>query len=48
VLSVAEFDRMNNQIAMLERQLAGDHAKQQGDFVTDDEVTEAFKRAGVQ
>lgn len=47
VLSVAEFDRMQNQIAMLERQLAGDAAKQADDWLSDDEVTQAFTKAGV-
>jgi prevent-host-death family protein len=48
VLSVDEYDRMRGQIAKLERQLAGDHAKQVGNWMTDQEVTEAFTLAGVQ
>ena len=47
VLSVDEFDRMQNQIAMSERQLAGDRAVEANDWMTDDEVTEAFTKAGV-
>lgn len=47
VLSVDEFDRMQNQIAMSERQAAGDLAKEAGEWLTDDEVTAAFIKAGV-
>lgn len=47
MLSVDDYDRMRHQIAMYERQFAGDLAKEVGEWLTDDEVTGAFTKAGV-
>ena len=47
VLSVAEFDRMRSQIATYERQFIGDRAVQADEWLTDDDVTAAFNKAGV-
>lgn len=47
MLSVEDYDRMRHQIAMYERQFAGDLANEVGEWLTDDEVTASFTRAGV-
>lgn len=47
ILSVDDYDRMRHQIAMYERQIAGDIAKEADDWLADDEVTTAFTKAGV-
>lgn len=47
MLSVDDYDSMRHQIAMYERQFAGDLAKEVGEWFTDEEVTEAFTKTGV-
>lgn len=47
ILSVDDYDRMRHQIAMYERQIAGDIAKEADDWLADDEVTIAFTKVGV-
>lgn len=47
MLSVDDYDSMRHQIAMYERQFAGDRAVQADDWMTDDDVTAAFHKAGV-
>jgi len=47
LLSVDDYDSMRHQIAMYERQFAGDLAKEVGEWFTDEEVTGVFTRAGV-
>lgn len=47
MLSIEDYDRMRHQIAMYERQAAGDLAKEVGEWMTDDEVTSAFHKAEV-
>lgn len=47
LLSVDDYDSMRHQIAMYERQFTGDRAVQADEWLTDDEVTAAFTKAGV-
>ncbi len=46
-LSIDDYDSMRHQIAMYERQFTGDRAVQADEWLTDDEVTAAFNKAGV-
>jgi len=47
LLSVDDYDRMRQQIALFERQAAGDLAKQTDEWLDDSEVTAAFQKAGI-
>lgn len=48
VMSVEDYDQLRGKAAMYERQVDGDLAVRANDWVSDDEVTETFTRAGVQ
>lgn len=47
ILSVEDYDRQIERISFLERQRAGDQAVAADKWLNDDEVTEAFKKAGI-